>query len=255
MDAAAERGIELRLLTLKGSEGLAKALDKGIASLLFGVNLVLSRPLFRSSGLEVCSCEMVARMDVDDICAPERLGRQFRFLESEEGQGMVAIGGQASVSLHRDGGVRVVPRGDGYHGQVAMGIPCHPLLVEWEMPFRCPIIHPSVMLRRSAVLSCGGYSPPHSADYVESTRDTSEEEIWPRYIEDYWLWCRLLERLPSIISSILLGKVISFIFINWNSLDIRAGWRTCRTSSSSCAFTPHQRASWKRQIINGPASR
>ena len=35
-----------------------------------------------SEGLKHCSCDLVARMDTDDICKPERFARQLAFMES-----------------------------------------------------------------------------------------------------------------------------------------------------------------------------
>lgn len=51
----------MKVIALKENRGLGKALDEG---------------------LKHCSYELVARMDTDDICKPERFVRQVAFLET-----------------------------------------------------------------------------------------------------------------------------------------------------------------------------
>ena len=84
---------------------------------------------------------------------------------------------------------------------VAAGILTHPLLVEWIMLFRCPLLHPTVMFRRAVVLECGAYTnqqhvvTPTDTDAEDSDAGSQfkpDEEI--TVIEDYSLWSRVLAR-------------------------------------------------------------
>ena len=149
------------------------------------------------TGLENCS-EFVARMDVDDICEPNRLGRQLQFMLSNSN--ILVLGTQAAVfavgndDAGDDGGNDNYNASSSCSGEemyVAGNIPTHPVLVQWEMMFRCAVLHPTVMFRRSAILECGGYS-----NHLSSGGDDHREDDmpWTMYVEDYFLWERVLSR-------------------------------------------------------------
>ena len=77
-------------------------------------------------------------------------------------------------------------------GYVAHGIPTHPLLLHWTMLHRCALIHPTVMFRKQAVLDSGGYM--NDLDSNNSYDTESSGGIFQKYVEDYNLWLRILER-------------------------------------------------------------
>lgn len=132
---------QLRLVTTEPC-GIAEALQTGCA---------LARGRF------------IARMDADDVMAPERLERQAAFLESHPEVGLVscrvAYGGQAA----------------GYAAHVDW---INGLLTAEAMTLRrfveAPVAHPSVMFRRGLLEQSGGYKAG-------------------AYPEDYELWLRWLE--------------------------------------------------------------
>ncbi|MCK9540878.1 MAG: glycosyltransferase [Novosphingobium sp.] len=107
---------------------------------------------------------IVARMDADDICKPERFARQFAFLESHPDYGVV---GSAAEDIDENGGPYPAPDHPPplTHDEVLATIERH-----------SPVCHPAVMVRRDIVLSVGGY---HRAF---------------RHCEDYDLWLRLANR-------------------------------------------------------------
>jgi hypothetical protein len=107
---------------------------------------------------------MLARMDADDLCSPDRLAAQFDFL-----------------SRHREiaacgTGVRLFPRdalGSGYRRYEAwLNHLETPESLLRDLFVECPIAHPSLMIRASVLNGLGGY------------RDAG----WP---EDYDLLLRL----------------------------------------------------------------
>ncbi|WP_408588303.1 glycosyltransferase [Novosphingobium sp.] len=105
---------------------------------------------------------LVARMDADDLCLPERLGRQLAYLDAHPEIGVL---GTWTEDIDELGGPHPVLAPD------------HPLghedflrAVELSLPLLC---HPAVMYRRDVVLSVGGY---HGAF---------------RHCEDLDLWLRL----------------------------------------------------------------
>jgi hypothetical protein len=144
--AAADRRV--RVLR-QGAEGLVAALNRG---------------------LREAKAPLVARMDADDIAAPYRLERQMAAMDSG-----VALAGSAWRVIGPGGVVRRVVQ---------------PPLTDAEIRAaqrRANVIgHPTVMLRRDAVLDLGGYRPAFL------------------HAEDYDLWLRLLGRhramcLPEVL--------------------------------------------------------
>lgn len=154
------------------------------------------RPIFHQSnaglaatlneGLRDARSDLVARMDQDDVALPNRLSTQIRFLRTRP---QVAVAGSFVYHMgrtpQRD---RLVP------------LPAEPEQIAETLPKRNCLYHPSVMLRRSAILALGGYRPEF------------------RNAEDYDLWLRAsrVYRLANIpvpllryrfsVSGMTLGK-------------------------------------------------
>jgi len=116
------------------------------------------------AGLAACHAPYVARMDTDDRSSPDRLARQYVYLQAHPQVGIVSCR------------VRGFPA-----ERVRQGFQIY---MEWlnslltdedirrEMFVESPLPHPSVMFRRDVVLEVGGY----------------QERGWA---EDYDLWLRL----------------------------------------------------------------
>lgn len=117
-----------------------------------------------NAGLEACRAPLVARMDGDDICHPQRLERQAAHLAAHAETTLVACR------------VRHVPRQQLSDGMRAYEQWQNSLLdhdeIMRDLYVESPFTHPSVMFRRKAVLGMGGYRACG----------------WP---EDYDLWLRL----------------------------------------------------------------
>ena len=128
--------VPVRRLRLSHNVGLAQALQCGLAA---------------------CSYDVVARMDADDISLPHRFLRQLPVIE-----GGADLVGAAILEFEGDGradaGVlRVPPTGTDEIARTA----------RWRNPFN----HPTVVYRRTAVLSAGGYRElPLMEDYWVFTR-------------------------------------------------------------------------------------
>ena len=118
--------------------------------------------------------ELIARMDADDVALPERFARQVEFLRCHP---EVDVVGGAQEHIDSKGHLLIVivtPEG-------------HEEMQERALTGVCPINHPSVMMRRKAVLAVGGY----------------RVEMMPA--EDFDLWLRMGERgrlanLPDVIT-------------------------------------------------------
>jgi len=119
-----------------------------------------------NTGLAAARGRILARMDADDLCHPQRLSTQRAQLRSAEG----AVVGCGVRSFPRH---RVTPRWRAYEAwQNALVTPAQhrrDLFVE------SPLCHPSVMLRRDLLRDLGGY---HHGDFPE----------------DYDLWLRCAAR-------------------------------------------------------------
>jgi glycosyltransferase involved in cell wall biosynthesis len=115
---------------------------------------------------------LIARLEADDVAEPQRLERQAAYLA--ERQRVVLVGGAAGV---------IDDAGKRYH---LLRPPTGDAAIRAELVRRNCIIHPTVMLRREALLSVGGYR----ARFVLA--------------EDYDPWLRLAERhqvanLPDVL--------------------------------------------------------
>lgn len=113
-------------------------------------------------GMQHCTNEIIARMDTDDICLPERFKVQTEYMEEHPevdvlGAWITEFEGEPTNVV----GVRNVPES---HEEIfAFG------------KKRNPTNHPSVMFRKKAVLEAGGY-------------------LSCLLFEDYFLWGRMLMR-------------------------------------------------------------
>jgi glycosyltransferase involved in cell wall biosynthesis len=134
-----------------------------------GIVSALQCAIAESSG------ELLARMDADDISVSSRFGKQVDYLQKHPD--VVVVGG-AALEIDADGDPLRITRHPNDSQQLV-----HRLLTR-----QSALIHPSVMMRRDAVLKAGGYRPKY------------------QWIEDHDLWLRLskLGKLANI-DSVLLG--------------------------------------------------
>lgn len=110
-------------------------------------NLGISRTLNR--GIQLATTPLIARMDSDDICHPDRLAKQFAYMESQPDCGMVSCL------------VRVVDedlnfvRTDDFKSEYFY----------YNLTFICWIYHPTVMFRKNVVEEVGMYQATYSEDF------------------------------------------------------------------------------------------
>ena len=163
--------VTMTILALPQNVGLSRALDAGVAA---------------------CRTELIARMDADDVMLPGRLGRQATFLDHNPG--ISVVGGQALLLQEQETGEsksnsNYNSSGSGNvdgnskssnsisENSVARGIPVHPALVQWEMLFRCCVLHPTVMIRKSALLQAGGYFCPRKSVFTRTHQSESKSKL------------------------------------------------------------------------------
>lgn len=104
-------------------------------------------------GLTLCRCQWVARMDADDISLPGRLEKQYSRLQSRTG---TVVLGTALEYLGPRGPTGVYSRQ-----------PSDAAAIRHLLPRQNCISHPTVMMRKVAVETVGGYRSayPHAEDY------------------------------------------------------------------------------------------
>jgi hypothetical protein len=111
-------------------------------------------------GLAAAEGDLIARMDADDISHPERLSAQRAFLLAES---EVAVLG-TRVSAFADEG----PVGEGMQRYVAwQNTLLSPEDHRRELFVESPLCHPSIMARREALLSVGGYHQSNGPEDYE----------------------------------------------------------------------------------------
>jgi len=129
-------------------------------------------------GLRTCRCELVARMDADDLMHPERLAAHLDHFARDPGLVLSATRAELFSREEIQAGFREYMRWQNAcltHEQIAR-----------DLYIESPFAHPSVAFRRRAVLDAGGY----------------REGPFP---EDYDLWLRLfhaghrMEKIPRAL--------------------------------------------------------
>lgn len=131
-------------------------------------------------GVECAKYPIIARMDSDDISAPDRFEKQLKYLVEHPDCNIV--GGQMTEFI--DNPDNVVGRRD---------VPLTNEDIYRYMKSRCGLNHVTVMFRKEAVLKAGNY----------------QNWFWN---EDYYLWVRMMlagckfANLPDILVNVRSGK-------------------------------------------------
>ena len=112
-------------------------------------------------GLAHCRNELVARMDTDDIAKSDRCEKQIKAFK--ENSLLEIVGGDISEFVDTEDNIVAYRR-----------VPKEDKAIKEHLKIRCPLNHVSVMYKKSAVLSAGGYL----------------DLFWN---EDYYLWIRMAE--------------------------------------------------------------
>lgn len=130
-------------------------------------------------GVEVAQNDIIARMDSDDICLPNRFELQLKYLELHPNVDI--IGGQMTEFIDTPDniiGKRIVP--------------CDNEDIYDFMKNRCALNHVTVMFRKEAVLKVGNY----------------QDWFWN---EDYYLWVRMMivkckfANVPNVLVNVRSG--------------------------------------------------
>lgn len=130
-------------------------------------------------GVENAKYDIIARMDSDDICMPDRFEKQLKYLN--ENIECDIVGGQMTEFI--DAPEIIVGRRD---------VPLTNDEIYQYMKSRCGLNHVTVMFRKEAVLKAGNY----------------QDWFWN---EDYYLWVRMMKNcsvfanLPDVLVNVRSG--------------------------------------------------
>ena len=140
-----------------------------------------------------CSFEIIARMDTDDICYPDRFEKQISYMECHFD---VDVVGCWTQEFYEDL--------EGH--KVITSLKKFPNTVWHNIKYctkRCPVEHPAVVLRKKAVLAVGGYQHCY-------------------LFEDYHLWARMFVNGSKFYN---LQEPLLFFRISNESFKRRGGYR------------------------------
>jgi glycosyltransferase involved in cell wall biosynthesis len=132
-----------------------------------GLSASLNLALKKASG------EYLARFDSDDICMPDRLLRQFNYMNEHPDVDVLGCG------------IKIIDK----KGQV-VGSRAYPLSqksIEKMFIFANSIAHPTIMAKRSVFLSVGGYD--------ETFKYSEDLELWLRLLNNGFKFNNLADEL------------------------------------------------------------
>lgn len=141
-------------------------------------------------GMTLCTNDLVARMDADDIAVEDRLEKQVHYLAIHKD--IAVVGGQISEFIGMPNNI--------------VAYRCVPLTKEECRKYfrdRDPLNHMTVMFRRDVILSVGNYQPWHLD-------------------EDTFLWGRILEKGYEVSN---LSDVLVNVRVGEQMYARRGGWR------------------------------
>lgn len=152
-----------------------------------------------NEGLRHVRGQLIARMDADDVCMPERLALQVGFMARNPG--IVAVGTAFEVMDHRGRRLTALyPPRD--HGAIDRKL----------LQGHCPISHPSAMIRRETLQRVGGYRERFAV------------------AQDLDLWLRVAEvgRLANIERPLIAYRLSN------DALSLRSGERQLQMAREAC---------------------
>ena len=134
----------------------------------------------RRLGLEGCDHELVAIMDADDVCAPDRFEKQLAVFAADPK--VTVVGGQMSEFLETPDNIVGYREVSVTNEQICQ-----------DLKSRCPMNQVTVMMKKSHVQKVGGY-----IDWYCN--------------EDYYLWVRLylagmsFANVPQVLVNVRVGS-------------------------------------------------
>ncbi|HEY0653436.1 MAG TPA: glycosyltransferase [Chryseosolibacter sp.] len=112
-----------------------------------GSNLGISETL--NKGIRLASCDLIARMDADDVSYPHRLQKQYDYMMQHQNCALLSTWARVITEDKR------FVRLERYRSK----------FYYYNLTFECWMYHPTIMFRRQPVEAVGMYSMKYSEDY------------------------------------------------------------------------------------------
>lgn len=213
LEAQTFRDFEVCLWDNGSTDGSVEEAQRWIPSRLRG-RVISGNPLPLHECLarmvEDSQTELIARMDGDDICFPERFTLQVRYLEKNQSTALVS-------------GQKISTDTSGNSLGLSEQLPTKFDDILFTFLFQNPILHPGVLMRKEAVLSVGNYSSPKPIeDYDLWMRVALKYEIANlqhvvlRYRRHESAVCGLIDRAPESIITGMLSVAKKYSHTLWN---------------------------------------
>lgn len=181
-------------------------------------------------GLTIARGEYIARMDSDDIAAPDRLEKQAAFLSTHPEVGILGTACRLFDANGGDLGLRQWPVRD--------------LEIRWASLLTSPFAHPTVMIRRDILIQKGlEYDPDFQA------------------VEDYDLWTRILRYTfgANLSEPLMLYRVHGDrVTSKYRELQLKnhdgVALRSIQEQLPEFVITPEQVSDLRRLFVGGSES-
>ena len=141
-----------------------------------------------NQGLQLCSYELVARMDTDDIALPTRFEKQIAAFDS---QNIDVCGSWISEFDHDPSTILSIRQVPEYHADITK-----------FARSKNPMNHPSVMFKKTTIVKVGGYQNV-------------------LYFEDYYLWLSLIKNGATLYN---IPSPLVHMRAGFNQLSRRSGY-------------------------------
>ncbi|WP_243371789.1 glycosyltransferase [Geotalea sp. SG265] len=115
-------------------------------------------------GFMLARGELIARMDADDICLPQRLSRQVSFMEHNSA---VGISGSWMLAC-------------GESGSDVWSVPLSHNSIKSRLLFQSPLFHPTVIIRKACLNN-------HLLHYLKEFEYAEDYELWSRCVSHFQL--------------------------------------------------------------------
>ena len=209
-----EQTAKPRELVLVVGGDLPKSIEDVLAEFAKGpIHLSLLRQLDNEGlgsalqlGLQHCSQDLVARMDGDDVCFPQRLEKQCDYLATHPEVDLLCTWhAEFDREIEHVNALKCTPSG---HRAIAR-----------MLPWRNGISHPTMMFRRARVVQIGGYRP---------FRRSEDHDLWLRAVSAGLSFACLQE--PLVYTRVdrsqrvrRSGAAYAFTSVGWRARMFREG--------------------------------
>ena len=119
------------------------------------------RALSLNIGIDLSAGKYIARMDADDVALPTRFQEQVEFLEQHPD--VIVLGGAVELINMAGQALQIFEQ------------PLEDAQIRLAMQSRCPICHPTVLMKKDSALAAGGYR--------KALLDADDYDLWLRMAE------------------------------------------------------------------------